>query len=153
MANDSSPEIAPEAPERSSAELARLETLAKSIRFLDRYSRVMDTYGGDVAAGLIPVLGDAATSIVSTGVQLYHARKAELPMSDQLHIFIRQLLDLGIGAIPIVGDIADYFYKSNVKAKDRFVAHFQQSLDHAQSAGIIAREDALRLQNLSRGVQ
>ncbi len=126
-----------------------LEKLAYAVAFLNRYAKVMDTYGGDVAAGLIPVLGDATTSLVSSGVQLGLAWKTKLPFKDQLKILLGHGMDLVIGAVPLVGDVADYFYKSNVYAKNRFVDHFQKSVELSLRAGSISAKEAERLRTIA----
>lgn len=116
---------------------------------MEMYAQFMDEYGGDALTSLVPELGDGASSIASFLVELQQASKAGLPWSDRLGILMNQVTDFGIGAIPVVGDIADYFYKSNVKAKNRFVAHFRRQLLRAWKEGKIQESDIPQLEKLS----
>lgn len=129
--------------------LQELQTSAKAVHFMEMYASFMDRYGGDVLIGLVPALGDGAVSIGSLLVELQQANKVGLPWSEQLGILISQGLDFGIGSIPVVGDIADYFYKSNVKAKERFVSHFRRQLLRAWKEGKIQESDIPELEKLS----
>lgn len=132
--------------------LKSLQTSAKAAKFMSTYATIMDTYGADVLGGLVPGLGDGSIALGSLLIELQKANTVGLPWHDQLGILISQGLDFGIGSIPVVGDIADFFYKSNVKAKDRFVAHFRRELLKAWTERRINESDMLELETLS-GIQ
>ncbi len=96
----------------------------KTINRLRNIARVMDAaikipgtkirFGADSIVGLVPGAGDLATMCVSIFV-LVEAAKLGLPRATLLKMAGNIAIDTGIGAIPIVGDIFDMFFKSNTK--------------------------------------
>jgi len=95
----------------------RIEALRKLQRLLDEVFRVPGTnirFGWDPIVGLIPWAGDALTAILSCAiiVQAHHMR---VPKVVQLRMLFNVAIDLIVGAIPIVGDVADVFWKSNTR--------------------------------------
>jgi hypothetical protein len=93
-------------------ELRRLGALA---RVLDsRFSVMGLKFGVDSLLGLVPVAGDVATGIAGT-YALFTAMRLKLHPMAVAHIGWNLLFDTAIGAIPILGDIFDFFFKSNTK--------------------------------------
>jgi hypothetical protein len=95
----------------------RLESLRALKRFLDEQFRVPGTslrFGWDPIIGLIPWAGDALTAILGIGLilQAHHLR---VPRVVQLRMVFNVAIDLLIGVVPVVGDAADFFWKSNSK--------------------------------------
>jgi hypothetical protein len=97
--------------------LNRLRVLAK---FMDSGWGIPFTkvrFGTDSLAGLVPGIGDAGAAMVSLYIVL-EARKLGAPN----HLIVKMLanvaIDTGLGAIPIVGDVFDIFFKSNLKNID-----------------------------------
>jgi len=93
----------------------RLEALRKLQQLLDQAFRVPGTslrFGWDPIIGLIPWAGDALTAILSCAiiVQAHHMR---VPKVVQLRMLFNVAIDLIVGAIPLFGDVADVFWKSN----------------------------------------
>ena len=144
------PESTAESPqEGSSDDLAKLEQIAKTVNFMNKYARLMDTFGADVIAGLLPGLGDAGSTIASLTVQLKAAKNVDLPAYKQLLIVLTHGIDLGIGTVPIIGDIADFMYRSNIQARDIFRKHFESKLTKAMKDKTISAADAERLQAMA----
>lgn len=89
---------------------------------LNRISYLMDEqfrfpgtkfrFGLDPLLNLIPVAGDMAGLVISAGLLLAIARKGA---SNKLVVLmsLNILLDATIGAIPIIGQIFDFFFKAN----------------------------------------
>ncbi|MFT4938613.1 MAG: hypothetical protein ACI88A_001642 [Paraglaciecola sp.] len=79
-------------------------------------------FGLDSIIGLIPGLGD----ILMLGVSAYMvllARQMGIPKALQIIMLRNSLMDFALGLIPIVGDIADIFYrvnKINVRIMEKF---------------------------------
>jgi len=93
-------------------ELRRLGVLS---RMLDSQFSVMGVrFGVDSLLGLIPVAGDVATGIAGT-YALATAIRLKLHPIAAVQIGWNLLFDTVIGAIPILGDIFDFFFKSNTK--------------------------------------
>ena len=71
-------------------------------------------FGLDPVLNLFPVLGDMAGFVVSGGLLLAMAKKGA---SNKLVVLmcINIFLDSTIGAIPLVGQVFAFFYKSNTR--------------------------------------
>lgn len=94
--------------------LARLRTIA---RLLDARFGIPGTglrFGVDSLLGLLPGVGDAATALVSLYI-LAEARRMGVGMPTLIRMGWNVALDLGLGAVPLLGDIFDLFWKSNLK--------------------------------------
>ena len=74
-------------------------------------------FGADSVAGLIPGFGDAATAIISLHI-VNEARKLGAPNQLLVKMLANVAIDTGLGTIPVVGDIFDVFFKSNLKNID-----------------------------------
>ena len=68
--------------------------------------------GLDPLLGLLPGGGDAIAALLSAYV-LWVAYELRLPKPIIARMGVNIILDLLIGAIPLVGDVADVFWKSN----------------------------------------
>ncbi len=97
--------------------LNRLKLLA---RFMDNGWGIPFTkirFGADAVIGLVPGAGDLITLLPS----IYILIKAhEMGASRELLIKMAGniAIDTGLGAIPVLGDIFDVFFKSNVRNID-----------------------------------
>jgi hypothetical protein len=95
----------------------RLNALRNLRRLLDEAFRVPGTgirFGWDPIIGLVPWAGDLLTAVLSCAivVQAHHMR---LPRVVQLRMLMNVGIDLLIGVVPFVGDVADVFWKSNTR--------------------------------------
>lgn len=96
---------------------SKLETLDKLAWYLDSSIRIPGTkwsVGFDGLLGLIPVIGDLTSGLISSYIVLQGAQRGV-----SLTVIVKMLLNIGldiaIGAIPIVGDIFDIFFKANYR--------------------------------------
>jgi len=92
-----------------------LERLRQLRWFLDEAFRVPGTsirVGWDPIIGLVPWVGDLLTALMSCAI-VFHAHQRRLPRIVQLRMLMNVAIDLLVGAVPIVGDAADVFWKSN----------------------------------------
>jgi hypothetical protein len=94
------------------ADMKRVRHLAKMLDA--RFSIAGVQFGFDAILGLIPVAGDTITALLGI-YPLYIARKHGLGKFVQSRMIGNLLLDWGIGAIPLVGDIFDIGFKSHVR--------------------------------------
>jgi uncharacterized protein DUF4112 len=95
----------------------RLEALRWLQRWLDEQFRVPGTnlrFGWDPVIGLVPWVGDVVTALMSGAIVL-QAHHMRLPRVVQLRMLGNVAIDLVAGAIPFIGDAADFFWKSNKK--------------------------------------
>lgn len=68
--------------------------------------------GLDALIGLIPVAGDVSTALLSLYI-LWEARRFELAGKDYAKMLGNITIDLLIGLLPLIGDYADFTWKSN----------------------------------------
>lgn len=68
--------------------------------------------GLDAIIGLVPVLGDLLTTMMGAYV-VWEARNLGLPKWKLARMGANVLFDTAIGAIPVVGDAADFVFRSN----------------------------------------
>ena len=89
----------------------------------EKFSHLMDQairlpggfrIGLDGIIGLIPGVGDAATGLVSLWL-LNEAHRQGLPRRALMRMGGNILIDTTLGAIPVVGDVFDFFWKSNTR--------------------------------------
>ncbi len=94
-----------------------LETLS---RYLDGLFRVPGTgwkFGLDSLIGLIPNVGDMATSLASFYILVAGVRYG-VPKITLLRMAFNIGLDYVVGSIPVLGDAFDFFWKSNKQNMD-----------------------------------
>lgn len=87
-------------------------------------SRWMDTmfevpglgvrFGLDSLLGLIPGVGDVATSMVSLYI-LQAAARSQVSRVTMARMGANLLVDWAIGSLPVVGDLFDVYWKANVR--------------------------------------
>ena len=91
-------------------------------KHLDRLGWLMDEvfrvpvlgwrFGLDAVLGLIPGLGDTSTSLVSFYI-LAAAVRYRVPKVTLLRMGLNIGIDYVVGSLPVVGDLADAWWKSN----------------------------------------
>ena len=74
-------------------------------------------FGLDAIVGLVPGLGDTATSLVSFYI-LVTAVRYRVPKITLLRMGLNIALDYAVGSLPVVGDFADAWWKANRKNVD-----------------------------------
>jgi hypothetical protein len=70
--------------------------------------------GLDVLIGLVPVLGEIITTAMGAYI-IWEARNLGMSRWQQARMGANVLFDTAIGAIPVVGDVADLAFRSNTK--------------------------------------
>jgi hypothetical protein len=100
----------------------RENDLASDIRQAETVAKLLDSqfsvagisFGIDAIAGLVPVVGDAITTMIGF-YPIFLAKKHNLGRV----VIGRMLLNLGIdfatGLVPVVGDAVDIMHKANLK--------------------------------------
>ena len=69
-------------------------------------------FGLDALVGLIPGLGDTSTSLVSFYI-LAAAVRYRVPKITLLRMGVNIGIDYVVGSLPVIGDVADAWWKSN----------------------------------------
>ncbi len=97
-------------------ELAKVATDAAIERFpkLEFLSKLLDRYHLDGLIGLIPGWGDAATGVGSLAI-LGVAFARKVPTIVLARMLLNIAVDVGLGLIPVLGDVFDFFHGANRK--------------------------------------
>ena len=100
--------------------LERLATLNR----IRKYTYLMDSafrvpvigfrFGLDPLIGLIPGAGDLVSTAFSAYL-IYLAARFSLPPQIFRKMIFNVALEAAVGAVPLVGDLFDAFYKSNIR--------------------------------------
>ena len=95
----------------------RLESLRRWAVVLDSLFRVPGTsvrFGLDAIVGLVPGIGDLA-SPVYTWLILLEGLRLRVPAVVQARMVLNAAIDMGMGLVPLLGDIADVAWKANLR--------------------------------------
>jgi len=94
-------------------------------RALERVAWLMDraftvpgtnvTFGLDALLGLFPGLGDVTTGVIQSGIVVAMMLHYRVPRPVVARMVANVLLDVGVGAIPVLGDVFDVFFKANTR--------------------------------------
>lgn len=100
---------------------------AKADKNLERLAWLMDDlfrvpvlgwrFGLDALIGLVPGLGDTSTALVSF-YMFAAAVRYRVPKITILRMALNIVIDYAFGSVPVVGDFADAWWKSNKKNLD-----------------------------------
>jgi hypothetical protein len=92
--------------------------------FIEFVSRLLDTifvfpgtrirFGVEPIIGLIPILGDQATSLMSAAL-LYRSVQHRLPRIALVRMALNILINGVIGMVPVAGDLFVLWYKPNIR--------------------------------------
>ncbi len=103
-----------------------LERLRKLEQLLDRQFEIAGIrFGLDSIIGLVPVVGD----LISGALGLYliqEAKRHGVSKFTLARMYTNWGVDVGVGALPIVGDIFDVAFKSNTKNLRLLIAHLEK---------------------------
>jgi uncharacterized protein DUF4112 len=92
-----------------------LDTLRRWAALLDNAFRVPGTnirFGLDPILGLIPGIGDLTSPVLAVLI-LVHGTRVRVPKIVLARMVLNALVDFIVGAVPFVGDLFDFAWKSN----------------------------------------
>jgi hypothetical protein len=92
-----------------------LETLRRWARLFDSAFRIPGTritFGLDPILGLVPGLGDVASPVFSLFF-IWHGVRLGVPKVVLARMVLNVLIDSGVGAVPVLGDLFDFGWKAN----------------------------------------
>jgi hypothetical protein len=130
--------------------MSRLKSAKSAQDRVDTFATLADTYGLDALISLFPELGDLGSSGVAGLYLLYEAKNVGLSRTSMLKIVALQAMDVAIGAIPIVGDVADYFFKANKWSASSFEKQVESIKKEARKNGVPEDEIAKLDQGASK---
>jgi hypothetical protein len=112
--------------------LSRAERFTAAERRIGRVTHVLDELvsvpgtpikiGLDPVIGVIPIAGDAVAALVGLWVIL-EASRFGIPRVILGRMIANLVIDLGIGAIPLIGDAYDLLFRSNSRNLALFRRH------------------------------
>lgn len=115
--------------------LNKLERLA-TLNRIRKFSRLMDTafripgtpfrIGWDPIIGLIPGLGDAVDTGISAYI-IFMAARFGLPRTVLGWMVFNVGLEFVLGTVPLIGDLFDAFFKSNIRNLALLERHLQDA--------------------------
>ncbi len=97
-----------------SHELERYRRLAGQLDSRFRLPGTSIRFGWDAILGLLPGLGDAAGGLVG-GYGLLVGWRLGAPPGVLLRMLLNLALDLGIGSVPLLGDLFDLAWRNNLR--------------------------------------
>ena len=120
--------------------------IASKLKWVERVSHLMDEqfrlpgtnfrFGLDPIINLIPVAGDLGGFAVSTALLLTMAKNG-VSRKVLIKMTLNIVLDTLIGAIPIIGNIFDFAYKSNSRNIRLLKEHYEEGKHQGSGKGII----------------
>jgi hypothetical protein len=122
----------------SSRDRQRLDRLREWGRLLDNAFRVPGTplrWGLDPILGLIPWVGDLVSPAFA-GLVIVQAFRMRVPRVIQLRMLLNALIDVGLGTLPVIGDLFDVVWQSNQM-------NLKLLVDHAEDGRAPRRGDYL----------
>jgi hypothetical protein len=118
----------------------------EEIIWIENLARMMDSkftipgtkfkFGLDPIIGLIPVIGDITTLVIS-GFLVMSMAKYGVSRKVVILMTLNVLIDTTLGGIPVIGNIFDFFYKSNQKNIRLLKEHYGEGKHHGSGNGII----------------
>jgi hypothetical protein len=118
-----------EAEEMADTHLARteeVERLGRTVRWLENLVQIPGTKFGigldAIVGALVPGVGDAVTGAVSMTLLVAAARRG-VPRIVIARMFLNVLVDTLVGMVPVVGDVFDLLWRSNVRNLDLLERH------------------------------
>lgn len=111
-------------------------------RHVQQLSHWMDTafeipvvgwrFGWDALIGLVPGVGDVATTLVSIYIVAL-AAKVGLPRITVARMGLNVALDMLLGSLPLVGDLFDVWYKANQRNATLLSQRLEQGQTHRRA--------------------
>jgi hypothetical protein len=119
-------------PHPTDQRIADLKRREETQRRLRRIARLMDSQirvpvlglriGADAVLGLVPGVGDAITGLIGAYL-IYEAQRLGIPRSAVLRMVANIAFDTAVGAIPVAGDIWDFFFRANDRTMQILARH------------------------------
>src|SRR4051794_4405392 len=107
---------------KPTVEVIRPQPSTKSLEqlawLMDRAFHIPGTkvsVGLDAILGLLPIGGDVLTGLVQIGIVLTALTRYRVPRAVAARMAANVLIDVAVGAIPLIGDLFDVGFKANTR--------------------------------------
>jgi hypothetical protein len=124
----------------------QIETGPQQSTWISRFSYLMDEqfrfpgtqfrFGLDPILNLFPFVGDMAGLLISGGLLMAIAKKGA---SNKLVVLmsVNIILDATVGAIPVIGQIFDFFFKANTRNMKLMKEHYLENKHQGSGKNVI----------------
>jgi hypothetical protein len=122
------------------------EVLPADLLALRKFAQLMDEalpipgtrrrFGLDAALGLVPGLGDVVAALLSSWI-IIGALRWRVPFVHVVRMVFNVLLDLFLGAVPLIGDVFDFVFEENV-INLRLLLRYRDRTQPPRSPGEVA---------------
>ncbi len=119
-------------------QLKKLKKIRKIAKLLDTAIGIPGTkirFGLEPILGLIPGGGDLITASISA-YTIYLATSFGLEKSEVFKMIKNVAIDTAIGSVPIVGDIFDVYFKSNIRNLEILENHIAKTESNSETAKV-----------------
>jgi len=120
--------------------------LTGCLKWVERISRLLDDqfqvpgtkfrFGLDPIINLLPIAGDAAGFVLSAALVLTMAKHG-VSRKVLILMVLNVLIDGLIGAIPFIGQIFDFYYKSNTRNINLLKQHYEEGKHQGSGTGVL----------------
>jgi hypothetical protein len=92
------------------------QTIERIARIMDNAVRIpiVGPVGLDAALGLFPVAGDAVSATIAVSL-IARSLKYGVPREVIARMLANVLVDVLVGAVPVIGDLADIWFRANAR--------------------------------------
>ena len=116
-------EILAQLPRDAERRIERLRWLARLLDGAFPIPGWRGRFGLDGIIGLVPGIGDGASALLSLYI-VYEAKQLGVPAGKLARMLGNVALDTVVGAVPLVGDLFDIVWKSNLRNMAILDEHF-----------------------------
>ncbi len=121
----------------SQEEQRALESVRKLAWLMDaRWGAGPVRFGLESVIGLVPGAGDGVSAVTAL-YQVLVAARLGVPLSGLTRMLTNTGLDLVIGIVPVLGDVADTFFKAHLRNLAIIEAHIQSREQTAEPQTVI----------------
>jgi hypothetical protein len=120
--------------------------LQGQLKWVERIASVMDNkfkvpgtnfrFGLDPILNLIPIAGDASGFLISA-ILLYIMAKNGASRKVLILMTLNICVDAVVGAIPVIGQVSDFYIKANTRNIRLLKEHYQEGKHTGSGSGII----------------
>lgn len=115
----------------------RLKNIARISKLLDSQFKIGGfRFGLDPIINFVPFLGDASTTIVSL-MLIYTMRKHGASSKIVVKMLGNVFIDFAIGAIPLIGLVFDFYFKSNNRNLKLLEEHYLEDKNAGSGRGLL----------------
>lgn len=100
--------------DEAEAAYARIDTLARAMDSIVAIPGTNLRIGFDALLGLVPVVGDIVSQAISSYI-IWEARRLGVSRLTMARMIGNSLVDMTIGAVPVLGDAFDVAFRANMR--------------------------------------